>query len=74
MIAVVGVNDIDMVPIVVAVYIWFGQKKLYLRLLEVTIVVDFIVVLDVVVDIDVVNGVVVALIVVADLIILKFGQ
>ena len=71
MIAVVGVIDIDMVPIVVAVYIWFGQKS-YLRLLEVTVF--FIVVLDVIVDISVVNDVVGALIVVADHTILNCGQ
>ena len=68
MIAVVGVNDIDMVPIVVAVYIWFAQK-FYLRLL-----LFFFVILDVVVDIAVVNDVVVVLLVVADHIILNCGQ
>ena len=68
MIAVVGVNDIDMVPIVVAVYIWFGQK-FYLRLL-----LFFVVFFDVFVNIAVVNDVVVVLIVVVDHIILNCGQ
>ena len=71
-IAVVGVIDIDIFPIVVAVYIWFGQKS-YLWLLEANIVV-FIVVLDVIVDISVVNDVVGVLIVVADHIILNCRQ
>ena len=72
MIAVVGVIDIYMVPIDVAVYIWFGQKS-YLRLLEATVVV-FIVVLDVNVDISVVNDIVGVLIVVADHTIFNCGQ
>ena len=67
LIAVVVVNNIDVVPIAVTVYIWFscGQKSL----LEATIVVFVIFVFDDVVDIVVVNDFFVVLVVVADCII-----